>query len=69
MAILRAIQLGEKSPLISRKNVFRRLQRASGNQLKPFTEEERRLAYRTPNHEFDALEHHCASLPKRPSND
>jgi hypothetical protein len=37
----------------------------SGNQLKPFTAAECRLAYRTPNPEFDALEHHCASLPKR----
>jgi hypothetical protein len=35
------------------------------NPLKPFTREERRLAFRTPNPEFDALEHHCASLPKR----
>jgi hypothetical protein len=26
MAILRAIQVGEKSPLISRKKIFRRLQ-------------------------------------------
>jgi hypothetical protein len=26
MAIIRAIQLGEKSPIISRKKVFRRLQ-------------------------------------------
>jgi hypothetical protein len=34
-------------------------------EMKPFTEEECRLAYRTPNPEFDALEHHCASLPKR----
>ena len=32
----------------------------------PLTEEELRLAYCTPNPEFDALEHHCASLPKRP---
>jgi hypothetical protein len=29
MVILRAIQLGEKSPLISRKKVFRRLERAA----------------------------------------
>lgn len=28
MAILRAIQLGEKSPIISRKRIFRRLERA-----------------------------------------
>ena len=42
------------------------LEQLSGNQLKPFTAEECRLAYRVPNPEFDALEHHCASLPKRP---
>ena len=42
------------------------LEQSSGNQLKPFTAEECRLAYQTPNPEFDALEHHCASLPKRP---
>jgi hypothetical protein len=41
------------------------LEQLSGNPLKPFTEEECRLAYRTPNPEFDALEHYCASLPKR----
>jgi hypothetical protein len=29
MAILRAIQLGEKSPLLSRRKVLRRLQRAA----------------------------------------
>lgn len=29
MAMLRAIQLGEKSPLISRKRIFRRLERAA----------------------------------------
>jgi hypothetical protein len=29
MAILRAIQMGEKSPLCSRKKVFRRLERAT----------------------------------------
>jgi len=29
MAILRAIQIGEKSPIISRKKVFRRLERAA----------------------------------------
>ena len=28
MAILRAIQVGEKSPIISRKKIFRRLERA-----------------------------------------
>ena len=37
----------------------------SADQLKPFTKEECRLAFQTPNPEFDALEHHCASLPKR----
>jgi hypothetical protein len=41
------------------------LEELSGNDLKPFTKGECRLAYRTPNAEFDALEHHCASLPKR----
>jgi len=29
MAIMRAIQIGEKSPMISRKKVFRRLERAA----------------------------------------
>jgi hypothetical protein len=29
MAIIRAVQLGEKSPLISRKKVFRRLERTA----------------------------------------
>jgi hypothetical protein len=29
MAIIRAIQLGEKSPLINRKKIFRRLERAA----------------------------------------
>jgi len=29
MALLRAIQLGEKSPIISRKKVFQRLDRAA----------------------------------------
>jgi hypothetical protein len=29
MALLRAIQLGEKSPIIRRKKVFRRLERAA----------------------------------------
>ena len=33
--------------------------------LKPFTEQECRLAFETPNPDFDALEHHCANLPKR----
>jgi hypothetical protein len=41
------------------------LEQLSSNQLAPFTETEIHLAYRTPNPEFDALEHHCASLPKR----
>ena len=34
-------------------------------ETKPFTDEESRRAYRTPNPEFDAVEHNCASLPKR----
>jgi hypothetical protein len=34
-------------------------------ELRPFTPEECRLAYEVPNPEFDELEHHCASLPKR----
>lgn len=34
--------------------------------ITPMTAEEWRLAYQTPDAEFDALEHHCASLPKRP---
>jgi hypothetical protein len=29
MALIRAIQLGEESPMISRKRVFRRLERAA----------------------------------------
>ncbi|HEV7927111.1 MAG TPA: hypothetical protein VGR14_17275 [Verrucomicrobiae bacterium] len=29
MAIMRGIQIGEKSPLISRKKIFRRLERAA----------------------------------------
>src|SRR6266699_3277342 len=37
--------------------------------LKPFTREEVRRAYDTPNQEFDELEHHCARLPKRPPED
>ncbi len=41
------------------------LEQLSSDQLKPFTAEESRLAYQTPNPEFDELEHHCASLPKR----
>jgi len=31
----------------------------------PMTVQERELLYSTPNPEFDELEHHCASLPKR----
>ena len=42
------------------------LEQLSGKQLKPFTVDECRRAYRTPNPEFDALEHHCASLPWQP---
>jgi len=34
--------------------------------LKPFTKEEERRAWGVPNAEFDALEHHCAGLPKPP---
>jgi len=45
---------------------FKLREQPSGNQLQPFTGEECRLAYQTPNPEFDDLEHHCASLPKRP---
>jgi hypothetical protein len=41
-------------------------QNRSAEELRPFTPEECRLAYEVPNPEFDALEHHCASLPKRP---
>jgi hypothetical protein len=41
------------------------LEQLSRNQLKPFTKEETRLAYQTPNPEFDGLEHHCVSLPKK----
>lgn len=41
------------------------LEQSPAHPLKPFTQEECLLAYRTPNPEFDALEHHCASLPKR----
>jgi hypothetical protein len=36
-----------------------------GSTLKPLTAEEARLAYQTPNPEFDDLERHCARLPKR----
>jgi hypothetical protein len=38
----------------------------SASHLKPFTEEERRRCWEEPNREFDALEHHCASLPVPP---
>jgi hypothetical protein len=31
--------------------------------LRPFTQEECRQCWEVPNPEFDALEHHCASLP------
>ena len=31
--------------------------------LAPFTQDECRECWETPNEEFDALEHHCASLP------
>jgi hypothetical protein len=37
----------------------------STGHLKPFSKTERRLAFHAPNPEFDELEHHCASLPKR----
>jgi hypothetical protein len=40
------------------------LEQLSDNQIKPLTAEECRMSYQTPNPEFDALEHHCASLPK-----
>jgi hypothetical protein len=36
--------------------------------LKPLTRVEARAAF-GPNEEFDALEHHCASLPARPAPD
>ena len=32
--------------------------------LKPMTREEERQCWEEPNPEFDALEHHCASLPQ-----
>jgi len=35
--------------------------------LKPFSEEESRLAFETPNPEFDGLERHCASMRQRVS--
>lgn len=42
------------------------LERLSVEKIPAMTEEEWRLAYSIPNAEFDNLEHHCASLPKRP---
>jgi hypothetical protein len=42
------------------------LKQTSETPIKPFSAEECRLAYRKPNPEFDALEHHRASLPKKP---
>ena len=36
----------------------------SPHKLTPMTEEECRQAWEVPNPEFDALEHHCASLPQ-----
>lgn len=32
--------------------------------LKPLSRQELRDCYSKPNREFDALEHHCAALPK-----
>jgi hypothetical protein len=32
----------------------------------PLSKAESRRCYRQPNHEFDALEHHLASLPSPP---
>ncbi len=43
----------------------RLVEQLASDKLAPMTKEELQLAYRTPNPEFDALEHHCASLPKR----
>jgi hypothetical protein len=37
--------------------------------LKPLTKEELRQCYEEPNPEFDALEHHMASLPPLPHQD
>ena len=34
--------------------------------LKPLSKAESRRCYQQPNHEFDALEHHLASLPSPP---
>jgi hypothetical protein len=41
------------------------LDQLSADQTRPFTDEETKLAYETPNPEFDELEHHCALMPKR----
>jgi hypothetical protein len=41
------------------------LEQFGPEKVKPFTPQEARCAYQTPNAEFDALERHCASLPKR----
>ena len=35
----------------------------AANQLKPFTKQECRECWQTPDPEFDALAAHCASLP------
>jgi hypothetical protein len=45
------------------------LESLSAGRDRPFTDEETRLAYKTPNPEFDELEHHCASMPKRPPSE
>ena len=37
--------------------------------LKPLTKEEARQCFKEPNPEFDALEHHMASLPATPPQD
>ncbi len=44
-------------------------ERLSTRELKPFTLEECRLAFQTPDLEFDALEEHCAKLPPPPPED
>jgi hypothetical protein len=41
-------------------------QELARDHLKPLTKEERRQCWEDPNPEFDALEHHCASLPQPP---
>jgi hypothetical protein len=38
----------------------------SPKNLKPMSKAEARRCYRQPNREFDALEHHLASLPSPP---